>query len=114
MTSRLPMEVTAQPALVPPASGTAADGATYGPLGRLGFLPRGLGERNARFGTPHRAIAVSVIIPVAVALATWGDVDLLGHMYTFGLLGAFTFTSVGLDRIRWQQWPGSLERHVRR
>jgi amino acid transporter len=84
-------------------------------LGRLGFLPRRLGERNARFGTPHRAIVVSVLIPVGIALATHGNVDLLGHMYTFGLLGAFTFTSVGLDRIRWQErrrglgfWGGTV------
>ena len=84
-------------------------------LGRLGFLPKSLSERNARFGTPHRAIAVSVLVPVVVALATWGNIDLLGHMYTFGLLGAFTFTSVGLDKMRWQEglrgpgfWFGTL------
>ncbi len=84
-------------------------------LGRLGFLPRKLSERNARFGTPHRAIVISVLIPVVIAVATNGNVDLLGHMYTFGLLGAFTFTSVGLDRIRWQEnrrgpgfWGGTL------
>ena len=84
-------------------------------LGRLGFLPKSLSERNARFGTPHWAIVVSVLVPVVVALATWGNIDLLGHMYTFGLLGAFTFTSVGLDKMRWQEglrgpgfWFGTL------
>ena len=29
-------------------------------LVRLGFLPQWLAERNLRFGTPHRAIAISV------------------------------------------------------
>ena len=72
-------------------------------LVRLGFLPQWLAERNLRFGTPHRAIAISVVVPVVVVLATQGQMELLGDMYSFGLLGAFTLTSVGIDRLRAQE-----------
>src|SRR6185369_13676869 len=72
-------------------------------LVRLGFLPQWLAERNQRYGTPHRAIAISVIVPVVVVLATRGQMALLGDMYSFGLLGAFTLTSIGIDRLRIQE-----------
>jgi amino acid transporter/nucleotide-binding universal stress UspA family protein len=72
-------------------------------LVRLGFLPAWLAERSRRFSTPHRAIFISVAVPVAVIICSRGDMDLLGELYAFGLLGAFSLTSVGLDRIRWQE-----------
>ena len=72
-------------------------------LVRLGFLPQWLAERNQRFGTPHRAIAISVVVPAVVVLATRGQMALLGDMYSFGLLGAFTLTSIGIDRLRAQE-----------
>src|SRR6185436_19411824 len=52
-------------------------------LVRLGFLPHWLSGRSHRFNTPQLGI--------------------LGHIYTFGLLGAFTLTSVGLDKVKWQE-----------
>jgi nucleotide-binding universal stress UspA family protein len=72
-------------------------------LVRLGFLPQWLAERNLRYGTPHRAIVVSVLVPIVMVLATRGEMALLGDMYAFGLLGAFTLTSVGIDRMRVQE-----------
>ena len=72
-------------------------------LVRLGYMPQWLAERNQRYGTPHRAIVISVAVPVAVVLATRGHMALLGDMYSFGLLGAFTLTSVGIDRMRLQE-----------
>lgn len=72
-------------------------------LVRLGFLPQWLAERNQRYGTPHRAIAISVLVPAVVVLATQGQMELLGDMYSFGLLGAFTLTSIGIDRLRAQE-----------
>jgi amino acid transporter len=72
-------------------------------LVRLGYMPAWLAERSRRFNTPHRAIAVSVLVPVAVIIGSRGQTDLLGELYAFGLLGAFTLTSLGLDRIRWQE-----------
>ena len=72
-------------------------------LVRLGFLPHWLSGRSHRFNTPHRAIAISVLAPVAVVVASQAQLGLLGHIYTFGLLGAFTLTSVGLDKVKWQE-----------
>jgi nucleotide-binding universal stress UspA family protein len=72
-------------------------------LVRLGFLPHWLSGRSHRFNTPHRAIAISVLAPVAVVVASRAQLGLLGHIYTFGLLGAFTLTSVGLDKVKWQE-----------
>jgi nucleotide-binding universal stress UspA family protein len=72
-------------------------------LVRLGYMPSWLAERSRRFNTPHRAIAISVLVPVAVIIGSRGRTETLGELYAFGLLGAFTLTSVGLDRIRWQE-----------
>jgi hypothetical protein len=41
-------------------------------------------------------------VPIAVILATQGELALLGEMYAFGLLGAFVFSSLSLDVIRWR------------
>jgi amino acid transporter/nucleotide-binding universal stress UspA family protein len=72
-------------------------------LVRLGFLPGWLAGRSRRFSTPHRAILIAVVVPIAVVAVTSGHTKLLGDMYAFGLLGAFSLTSMGLDRIRWQE-----------
>jgi amino acid transporter len=77
-------------------------------LVRLGYLPSWLAERSRRFSTPHRAIAISVLVPVAVIIGSSAKTELLGELYAFGLLGAFTLTSVGLDRIRWQERARSV------
>jgi amino acid transporter len=72
-------------------------------LVRLGFLPHWLSGRSHRFNTPHRAIAISVLAPVIVIAASRAKLGILGEIYTFGLLGAFTLTSVGLDKVKWQE-----------
>ncbi|HXV80740.1 MAG TPA: universal stress protein [Candidatus Binatia bacterium] len=71
-------------------------------LSNSGFLPRVIALRGDRFNSPHIAIAVATGIPVAVILATRGELALLGEMYAFGLLGAFFFSSLSLDVIRWR------------
>src|SRR5918993_1760236 len=71
-------------------------------LTNLGFLPRAIALRSATFRSPHIAIAIATIVPVVVILATQGELALLGEMYAFGLLGAFLFSSLSLDVIRWR------------
>lgn len=84
-------------------------------LTKQGFLPGVLARRNRRFGTPHVAIAVATAVPVVILLATRGNIDLLGDLYAFGLLGAFALSSGGLDLVRWREgqrgvgfWVGVL------
>lgn len=72
-------------------------------LSRRGFVPEALGALSRRFQTPHRAILVSVAVPGAILLFARGDMTLLGGLYAFGLLGAFTLTSLGLDVLRWRE-----------
>lgn len=72
-------------------------------LARQRFMPEVLARLSPRFGTPHVAIGVTVLVPLAVIVAVRGDVTTLGHMYAFGLLGAFTLSSAGLDVVRWRE-----------
>lgn len=79
------------------------------------FLPRILTHRNRYFGTPHWAILVITLVPLAVIWATRGNLSAMGHLYSFGLLGAFTFESVALDVVRLRErrfgfmtWVGLL------
>jgi len=72
-------------------------------LSDRGFLPSTIAMRNRRFGTPQLAILVATLIPILVIYFARGDMDLLGDLYAFGLLGAFGLSSAGLDVIRWRE-----------
>jgi amino acid transporter len=71
-------------------------------LVRGGFLPKITALRNPRFNTPHIAVILATIVPVFVILLSAGEMTILGDMYAFGLLGAFVFSSLSLDVIRWR------------
>ncbi|MBI1884031.1 MAG: universal stress protein [Chlamydiae bacterium] len=85
------------------ASNTAIIG-TYNvflALANRGFLPSGITARNSKFNTPHIAIFIATLFPIFIILMTQGKMALLGDMYAFGLLGAFVFSSLSLDVLRW-------------
>jgi amino acid transporter len=84
------------------AANTAIIGAYYVfmALARMQFFPAILLQRNKRRGTPHYSILLATAIPVIPLLVTDGKVGLLGDMYAFGLLAAFTLTCLGLDIVR--------------
>jgi amino acid transporter/nucleotide-binding universal stress UspA family protein len=71
-------------------------------LSKAGFLPRVIALRSDKFHSPHVAISIATLVPIGVILATRGELALLGEMYAFGLLGAFVFSSMSLDVIRWR------------
>ncbi len=68
------------------------------------FLPDFILRRNKLRGTPHYSILLATVIPIAVLIAVAGNINLLGDMYAFGLLGAFTLTCLGLDIVRYRDW----------
>jgi amino acid transporter len=88
------------------ASNTAIIGAyhVFLALSRMDFMPPALLKRNKLRGTPHVAIFVATAIPIAVLLIVWGNITILGDMYAFGLLGAFSLTCLGLDIVRGRDW----------
>ena len=71
-------------------------------LARGDYMPKVLARRNRLFGTPHVGIVLFTVVTFLIVHATSGQLELLGHLYSFGLLGAFTFTSAGVDVLRWR------------
>ncbi len=86
------------------ASNTAIIGSyhVFLALARQGFLPKILELRNRAFNTPQIAILIATSVPAVLVILTRGQLVLLGDMYAFGLLGAFFFSSLSLDAIRWR------------
>lgn len=86
------------------ASNTAIIGAyhIFLALGNAGFLPKVVTLRSATLSTPVVAIVIATFAPILVIILTQGKLALLGDMYAFGLLGAFTFSSLSLDVVRWR------------
>ncbi len=84
------------------ASNTAIIGSYYVfmALSRMQFFPSILLQRNNRRGTPHFAILLATVTPIIPLVLAGGNITLLGDMYAFGLLAAFTLTCVGLDIVR--------------
>jgi amino acid transporter len=92
------------------ASNTALIG-TYNiflALAKMRFLPGALTRTNKWRKTPHWAILVATAIPVLIVVLSKGNVGLLGDLYAFGLLGAFSVTCIALDVVRYH------ERHIQR
>ena len=84
------------------ASNTAIIGSyhVFIALSRMEFFPTFILKRNRLRGTPHYSIALATGIPIAILIVANGSLDLLGNLYAFGLLGAFTLTCLGLDIVR--------------
>src|SRR6266849_4229365 len=87
------------------ASNTAVIGAyhVFMALSRMEFFPEFILKRNIFRGTPHWSIAFATGIPIALLVLLRGNINILGDMYAFGLLGAFTLTCLGLDIIRFRE-----------
>src|SRR5256714_6337239 len=87
------------------ASNTAIIGSyhVFMALSRMEFFPAFVLRRNRLRGTPHYSIALATGIPIVILIAAHGSLDLLGNMYAFGLLGAFTLTCLGLDLVRYRE-----------
>ena len=86
------------------ASNTAIIGSyhVFLALARQDFLPKILQLRNRAFNTPHIAVLIATGVPIVLIIVGRGQMNLLGDMYAFGLLGAFVFSSSSLDVIRWR------------
>jgi amino acid transporter len=69
-------------------------------LSRMEFFPKFVQHRNTLRGTPHFSILLAITIPICILIAVQGKITVLGDLYAFGLLGAFTLTCVGLDIVR--------------
>ena len=87
------------------ASNTAIIGSyhVFLALSRMEFFPRIILQRNRLRGTPHYSIALATLIPIVVLILVRGNINTLGDMYAFGLLGAFTLTCLGMDIVRYRQ-----------
>ena len=78
-------------------------------LSESGFMPSALSRRNRRFETPQIAILVATLVPMLVIVFTGADVETLGNLYAFGLLGAFVLSSGGVDILRWRTHDRGLK-----
>ena len=75
-------------------------------ISRMRFFPEFIGRRNRLRGTPHYAILLAVGIPVLIlipASLSPNTQTILGDLYAFGLLGAFSVTCLSLDVVRWRE-----------
>jgi amino acid transporter len=92
------------------ASNTAIIGSyhVFLALTHMKFFPPIVGRFNELRHTPHIAIGLATGIPIAVLVLVRGDINLLGDMYAFGLLGAFSLTCLALDIVRWRERRGSV------
>ena len=87
------------------ASNTAIIGSyhVFLALSRMRFFPNFVERRGSWRGTPHFSIILATGIPIVVLLLVHGDINILGDMYAFGLLGAFSLTCLGLDIVRFRE-----------
>src|SRR5438067_12807622 len=57
-------------------------------------------------------LLLAIAIPICVLIVVKGTITVLGDLYAFGLLGAFTLTCVGLDIVRRRERKAARAEHV--
>ncbi len=84
-------------------------------LSDLGFLPSFLRKRHPKLGTPYLSILISGLVPMVIIFITRANVDALGDLYNFGLLGTLSLSSLAIDKLRWRDgvrgfkfWTGAF------
>ncbi|HEY5038003.1 MAG TPA: hypothetical protein VIJ93_02915, partial [bacterium] len=78
-------------------------------LSDWGFLPSFLRKRHPTMGTPYLSILISGLVPMLIIFVTHANVDALGDLYNFGLLGTLSLSSVAVDRLRWRDGDRGLK-----
>lgn len=78
-------------------------------LSHMSFFPKAVLIRDKWRGTPVISIALATAIPILILLFANGKIDLLGELYAFGLLGAFSLTCVSLDVLRIRERRGGKQ-----
>ena len=78
-------------------------------LSDLGFLPSFLRKRHPRLNTPYFSIIISGLVPMVIIFITKANVDALGDLYNFGLLGTLSLSSIAIDRLRWRDGDRSFK-----
>src|SRR5260370_3399705 len=69
-------------------------------LSRMEFFPAFVLKRNKLRVAPCASIVRATGMSIVILLFVGGHLDILGDLYAFGLLGAFSLTCLGLDIIR--------------
>jgi amino acid transporter len=93
------------------ASNTAIIGSyhVFMALSHMSFFPKAVLIRDPRRGTPTISILLATGIPILILLIAQGQIDLLGQLYAFGLLGAFGLTCISLDVLRFREQRGGRQ-----
>jgi amino acid transporter len=93
------------------ASNTAIIGAyhVFMALSHMSFFPKAVLARDPRRDTPITSIALATGIPILILIVANGQIDLLGQLYAFGLLGAFALTCISLDVLRFRELRGGKQ-----
>jgi amino acid transporter len=93
------------------ASNTAIIGAyhVFMALSHMSFFPKAVLKLEPRRGTPLYSIMLATGIPVVILILAQGQIDLLGQLYAFGLLGAFALTCISLDVLRFRELRGKRQ-----
>lgn len=93
------------------ASNTAIIGSyhVFLALSRMSFFPAVVEKRDKFRDTPIVSIALATFIPIAILIAANGQINTLGELYAFGLLGAFSLTCVSLDALRIRERGGGKQ-----
>jgi amino acid transporter len=91
------------------ASNTAIIGAyhVFLALSHQRFFPEVVERMSRLRGTPWVSILLATAIPMAILVAVQANINALGDLYAFGLLGAFSLTCISLDVIRWRERRGA-------
>ncbi len=93
------------------ASNTAIIGAyhVFMALSHMSFFPKAVLARDPRRDTPIISIMLATGIPILILIVANGQIDLLGQLYAFGLLGAFGLTCISLDVLRFRERRGGQQ-----